>query len=146
MPIIEFESLEEMAEAEEANRKAADSAVNPQQAAATIGSKFIKLSGEVVIYGEILDPCAPPEDGEEEDEDDRADREAERETRAMPHMANYRFTRSYSKVCPEGELGDVHVSTIVVLSEAAFQEAKSLRWPSDRATIQRIYRASKGAS
>lgn len=40
----------------------------------------------------------------------------------------FRFGRAYSVACPEGELGDTHVSTMIPISEEAFEEAKSLNW------------------
>jgi len=39
------------------------------------------------------------------------------------HLRHYRFCRCYSVGCPEGELGDVHVSTVLCLVSRAFFEA-----------------------
>jgi hypothetical protein len=39
------------------------------------------------------------------------------------HLRNYRFCKCYSESCPEGELGDVHVSSISgILSREEFEE------------------------
>ena len=39
------------------------------------------------------------------------------------HLRHYRFCRCHSVACPEGELGDVHVSTVLCLVSRAFFEA-----------------------
>lgn len=45
------------------------------------------------------------------------------------HMLNYRFTKSYSVACPEGELGDVHVCTIAaILDREQFEKAREDSW------------------
>lgn len=39
------------------------------------------------------------------------------------HLRNYRFCKCYSEACPEGEMGDVHVSVISgILSREEFEE------------------------
>ena len=40
-----------------------------------------------------------------------------------PHLRHYRFCRYFSVACPEGEVGDVHVSTVLCLISRAFFEA-----------------------
>ena len=43
----------------------------------------------------------------------------------QPHMENYRFTRSYSIVIPEGEYGDIHLSIAIgKVSRDVFDELK----------------------
>jgi len=39
------------------------------------------------------------------------------------HLRHYRFCRCFSVACPEGEVGDVHVSTVLCLISRAFFEA-----------------------
>jgi len=39
------------------------------------------------------------------------------------HLRHYRFCRCHSVVCPEGEVGDVHVSTVLCRVSRAFFEA-----------------------
>ena len=94
-----FASHEEaMARLEEA-RKAADARVRPWQAAVKPGDRFINFGEGLVIFGEVL------------------------ETYKEERLKHYRFCRCYSVACPEGELGDVHVSTLVALVSRAFFEA-----------------------
>ena len=45
------------------------------------------------------------------------------------HLRNYRLVRAYSIICPEGELGDVHVSSISeIITEEEFEKAKMNGW------------------
>ena len=89
---------EAMARLEEA-RKAADARVKPWQAALKPGERFLYLAEGLVILGEVL------------------------ETYEEPHLKHYRFCRCFSVACPEGELGDVHVSVILAPVSRAFFEA-----------------------
>jgi hypothetical protein len=42
---------------------------------------------------------------------------------------HYRFCRCFSVVCPEGELGDVHVSTVrCIMSRGLFERLKEQGW------------------
>lgn len=53
----------------------------------------------------------------------------ELESRQSPHMRNFRFVRAYSTLCPEGELGDWHISTVLcVLTPQQFKEASEALW------------------
>ena len=99
--MVEVESFatheEAMARIEEC-RKAADARVKPWQAALKPGERFIYLGEGLVIFGEVL------------------------ETYEEERLKHYRFCRCYSVACLEGELGDVHVSTVVALVSRRFFE------------------------
>lgn len=86
--------------------KAADARVLPRQAALKPGDLFIAESdGDFLVFGKVL--------------------EGYKEKR----LRHYRFCRCFSEVCPEGELGDVHVSTILrKLSREAFEQAREKGW------------------
>ena len=46
-----------------------------------------------------------------------------------PHLKHYRFCRCFSVACPEGELGDVHVSTVACrISRRFFEEMRQAGW------------------
>ena len=81
--------------------EAADARVKPWQAPVKVGDCFIADSGEedLLVFGEVLE-------GYQE-----------------AHLRHYRFCRCYSVACPEGEVGDVHVSTVLYLVSRAFFEA-----------------------
>ena len=42
---------------------------------------------------------------------------------AEAYLRHYRFCRCFSVACPEGEVGDVHVSAVLCLVSRAFFEA-----------------------
>lgn len=109
-----FDSFEEMMDSIDKSRKAADERVESWQAAVKPGDFFVRMSPApgLTIYGEILDP------GEDA------------ELYAEPQMKGFRPTRAYSKACPEGEMGDVHVSAIwKLIPRESFEKARELGWP-----------------
>lgn len=126
--ITEYDSLEEMFQAIAAAEKEASAKVTDEQRAAfQVGDLFFRFAQGVAIYGEIVDPTLHAED-EEEVEDLR-------ETYNQVHMRNYRFTRCFSVMCPEGELGDTHLSTMHKISQRQFEMARGMGWPSGVATL-----------
>ena len=102
-----FDTLEEAQARLCQAMEAADARVKPWQAAVKIGDCFIADSGEegLVVFGEVLEGYTDP------------------------HLRHYRFCRCFSVACPEGELGDVHVSTILaVVSRAFFEAMRQAGW------------------
>jgi hypothetical protein len=101
MEVEFFDSLEEAQARLHQAMEAADARVKPWQAAVKVGDCFIADSGEedLLVFGEVL--------------------EGYQET----HLQHYRFCRCFSVACPEGEVGDVHVSTVLCLVSRAFFEA-----------------------
>ena len=125
-----FDSDEEMWAQLWANMKAADANVGPEANLYKPGDFFARLMPEIgmIVYGEILDSVEQTRACGGTDEEV----EWEQEMRADPAMQHYRFTRSYSEVCPKGELGDQHVSVIsTTLTAEEFERARSLEWPCD---------------
>ena len=106
MEVEFFSSTEEAIERLEEARKAANGRVKPWQAQVKQGQYFVVVCDEgLVIYGEVL------EDYQEE------------------RLQHYRFCKCYSVACPQGELGDVHVSTITrVITKVEFDEAHQSGW------------------
>jgi hypothetical protein len=45
------------------------------------------------------------------------------------HSRGYRFSTAYSQWEPDGEIGDVHISTMAKITKELFDEAKALGWP-----------------
>ena len=132
--ITQFDDVEDFFAAEEKARVEADARVQPYQAAVKVGDFVVRAACGMIIYGEVLDPCKSeePEEGlsPEDLEEIRAEMEVERQSWAQPEMKNYRFSRCYSQACPEGELGDFHVSSVLcVIPPVAFKEAQRQGWP-----------------
>jgi hypothetical protein len=101
MEVEFFDSLEEAQACLRQAMEAADSRVKPWQAAVKVGDCFVADGDEedLVVFGEVLE-------GYQE-----------------AHLRHYRFCRCFSVACPEGEVGDVHVSTVLCLVSRAFFEA-----------------------
>ena len=127
MKIMAFNSPEEMMAYMEKSREAADANTDPVQASLNIGDFFIRTAQDIIIYGEICDPV----DGDSEEE-----RDYQRRVYEAPHMKLYRFSKCYSPVCPDGEYGDIHLSTVELkISSEMFQRCKDADWPQDRDTL-----------
>ena len=106
MRIEYFDSFEEMIEALEKAVEEADARVQDWQRSIRVGDYFVRSTPYgFPIYCEVL--------GEYEEE----------------HLKNFRFCRCYSIVCPDGELGDVHISTAErKITKEEFEEAKRRGW------------------
>ena len=124
-----FDSVDEMFDAVRRAGEEADKHVRPLQSGVSIGDHFAVLSDEgFTVYGEVLDPAKPTYPCSVEV---AAEIASEAKLYDEPHMRHYRFTRCFSVVCPEGECGDTHVSTIAALmTPEVFEYSRSLGWPS----------------
>lgn len=113
------------------NRQAADENVRPSQILSH-GDFFLREYHGFRIYGEVLDVGGVLLNGQqlsslsEEEREEYDDGVAQY---AQPHMRFYRFTKCYSVACPRGEMGDVHLSTVVQkLTTEEFLTAKAKGW------------------
>jgi hypothetical protein len=107
MKVEFFDSLEEAQQRLRQAMEAADARVKMWQAAVKVGDCFIADGGEegLLVFGEVLE-------GYQE-----------------PHLQHYRFCRCYSVACPEGELGDVHISTILNwICRECFERLRQRGW------------------
>ena len=103
MEIQMFDSNEEMLDAVRRAREAADARVQPWQAAIKPGDFFVRVA---MLCSELLTIYA------------------------QSHMRHYRLSKCFSEACPEGEMGDVHVSSIrAVIEKEEFEFARSKGWP-----------------
>ena len=119
MEIQSFDSTKEMFETVRRAREAADAQVKPWQAAIKLGDHFVRVvmfgAERLTIYGEIIESPFLQD----------------REIFTQPHMKYYRFSRCFSVACPEGEIGDVHVSTVhQLIDKETFELARLSHWPS----------------
>lgn len=94
----------------EAQRQAA-TCIQPWQRNLKPGDLFYRLHEcGIIIFGEVL-----PMTGYDEPDDEL--------------MPDYRLTRCYSEVLPEGELGEIHISVVDgILTPEQFAEAKAKGW------------------
>jgi hypothetical protein len=130
-----YNSFEEMMADIQKNLEEADSGVQPWQTEMKDGEYFLRVDGEIPIYGKIVSPFQIYDDyraNGEMDEELEEEEKWEREARAQPHLKNMRFSMCYSMYCPEGELGDTHiVSMYRKLTEEQFNYAKESNWNPD---------------
>ncbi len=126
-----MDTLDDFFEAETKARETADSRVTPDQILSP-GDYCIRVISGITIYSEILDAAAFFLGNRSLDDLEVEEREEYDDTRTMyaePHMKYYRFTRSYSAVCPSGEYGDCHLSEVTKkISRNEFERAKKAGW------------------
>lgn len=135
--VLAFGSLEEALDHLSLCQKQADRRVDPFLELKA-GDFFVRIAGEIVIYGEVLDPALPAFPGKHSKRELAEIRE-EAQIYGQPHMRHYRFTRCFSPCCPDGELGDVHVSTVqALLSKEQFELAKKNHWPQEDAEVRTL--------
>ena len=122
MDFESFDTFEDMQKAEEkAQKSAAERTKNWQIELAKPGSYAISMAHDLLLFHEILDPLVNVEDPEE--------KKYIKETYGQEHMKYYKFTRSYSVACEEGELGDIHVSMILAfVTKEYFLAMKEAGW------------------
>ena len=106
MEVEWFATHDEAAKRLDEAMKAADAKVQPWQAAIEPGECFVMEADEgFLIFGEVLEGSEPG------------------------RCQHYRFCRCFSVACPEGELGDVHVSGILsLISRELFEHARKNGW------------------
>lgn len=118
--VTTFDSLEDMIEAlEEQGKKAKESANNLRsylEKFRELGTCFVMAHpAGFFIYGQVEGSDYP---------EDLQDLEAS-------FQDGYVFCRAFSEVCPEGELGSIHISKIeAVISQEGFNGAREKGWPS----------------
>ena len=105
-----FDSYEEMMDAIDKAREAADTRVAPWQADVKAGDYFVQATEYgFLIFGHV--------------------QESDEEFYKTDKGKHFRFCRCFSVACPEGELGDVHVSVItLVISESVFRRYEAKHW------------------
>jgi len=119
MEIQFFDSTKEMFETIHKAREAADAKVKPWQAQIKPGDCFVSandLGTEIItIYGQVIESPNPQE----------------RALFTQHHMRHFRLARCFSEACPEGEIGDIHVSTLLsIIDLETFELARLTGWPS----------------
>ncbi len=104
----EDDDLDQLFQELNQDREAADARVQSWQAAIKPGDYFRRATPYgFPIYGEILEEDEPRE----------------------PRLQHFRLCEAYSVACPEGEMGEIHVSTIdAIISIQQFEVYKRRGW------------------
>jgi hypothetical protein len=117
MPIYEFDSVEDLFAAMEADQKAADEAAKTHHLKVEDfkhGDYFASPRPDfgVVIFGEVWEYC------EKYPEDNESIQEA--------RQRGYLYGRCFSPICPEGEIGSTHITNVSAkVSAEVFERAKA---------------------
>ena len=116
MTVRTFENFEEMVDFMAANRRTADSNIQDWQREIKPGDFVVRVySEDLLIFGEILDIIEIEKQYYDLDDEEQAEEFSfteEHYREGGNWHGSYRFGRFYSIMCPEGELGDIHLSTI----------------------------------
>jgi len=114
--IKEYARFENYAEDDEVMLKPAQVSIKPGQF--FINSRY---DPELPIFGEILDI--------ENLGHDEYEHKNINESYAQPQMKYYRLTKCYSAACPEGEIGDIHLSDVdAIIDGILFEYYKKNGW------------------
>lgn len=110
MEFESFDTFDEMLAAIDKARVAADSRVLPWQSEIKPGDYFVQGTPYgFLIFGQVL--------------------EADDAFYKSDEGKHYRLCQCYSVACPEGEMGDVHVSVIgMVINETVFKRFEAKGW------------------
>lgn len=126
-----MDDIEDFFQQETLNRLAADQKVSPEQLVQP-GDYCVHECADFLIYSEILDAAQHQLRGRSVsslDAEELAEYQETKESYECETMRHYRFTRSYSECCTYGELGDLHISTILrKISRQEFEQAKAKGW------------------
>jgi hypothetical protein len=125
-----FEAMQEaMAKAEdEANRHVTDAQRNITYGDYWFRALDLGMGEYLTIYGR----CWTREEiAEGETEEGAPDEELTYTMSIMDdaHRRGYRFSTAYSQWEPDGEIGDVHISTMQQITQEQFEAAKEAKWP-----------------
>lgn len=130
MPVVFYDSPEEMFEAIGRGVEAAKKRATAKQNAITYGDYWMRAFEDILIFGHIYSEeelwTAEAELGASEEEI-----KEEKEMMAGNYENGFRFGRAYSLICPEGELGDTHVSDMIPITQQEFEDAEDLYWIPD---------------
>lgn len=124
-----YDSFEEMMEDLGRAIQGADARVRSAQAGIRPGQYFINFrhGRDLPIFGEVLDIRKLGHDEEEQ--------KYINEQYAEPHMTFFRPTRCYSMACPEGEVGDTHLSEVdAIIDRELFEYYRENGWYGRRQT------------
>lgn len=115
MPVVTgFNSFDEMTEYMAERQRKAKEAISPVQAAMQAGDHYLVDSGlGFFIFGEI---------------------------RERPQANGFCFCMGYSVACPEGELGDVHLSSMVPIEPDEFEAVEARGWTFPELVVAAIQR------
>lgn len=127
MPAQFFNTPEEMFEAISRGVEQAKARATPKQNAITYGDYWVRAYEDILIFGYIY---SEEELWAKERELGASEEEIEEEKAMMEgnYQNGFRFGKAYSIICPEGELGDTHVSDMLPLTKQEFEDARDLYW------------------
>ena len=130
----EFKTLSDMIEFLQTQR---DDAVarTPESMEVAVGDHVLRMesigSKILAIYGTITDPLDYWLENPPETEDDRAEMDYEVRCNARDREDGFTFGKWYSEMCPDGEFGTAHRSTLdLKLSPENFERARALNFTS----------------
>lgn len=129
MTFIPFDDFDSMMEALQQQKERAKSWIKPRQARITYGDYWMSPRDDygLLIFGRITprDELDATERRLGASEDEIA---YQHEVMDASYADGYRFGDAYSIACPEGELGDTHVSQMAPITEEEFNQARDLKW------------------
>lgn len=129
MVVQSFDNFEDMMKAVNRGVERAKASATPRQNAITFGDYWMapRPDWDLVIFGYVMTEdelySSSAYNGVDPEEI-----EYEKAAMAASYADGFRFGRAYSVACPEGELGDSHVCTMIQITKEQFERAKDNGW------------------
>lgn len=132
MTVETYATTEELLASMTSAREAADESIQPWQRELKPGDKVVRLYGDLVIFGQLLDVLELERQEYDLDDPEEAAQCAEMARFYSPSgdwYQSFRFGKFYSVACTEGELGDVHLATVAAkITEGTYELARVGGW------------------
>jgi hypothetical protein len=127
MTVQSFDNAEDMFAAINRGVEAAKRRATPRQWAISYGDYWLRTFEGFIIAGRIT-PEAELWGAEEELGASGEELEEERRMMEDSYADGFRFGKAWSIACPEGELGDTHISDMIPITKEEFEQLKDLDW------------------
>lgn len=149
MTIQMFDDFDAMFDAIDKGVEKAQAMTLPVQERITYGDYWMRYWEDFLIFG-YIHTSEEVEAKERELGADDAEILYERRMMLSSYNRGFRFGTAYSTLCPEGELGDTHVASMVPLTREEFEQARELGWNTEEiiqtdwfnTAVERFFRAN----
>lgn len=128
--MMEFGSVDEAFDWMKRMEQRANSRIHPIQHEVKRGGYAIRPYHEFHIFGYVKTTEEIAED-ELKCGADAVELNYTMQTLAESYLRGYRHGMWYSPVCPEGELGDAHISNLIPITKEDFELARASKWEID---------------
>lgn len=131
MTFIPFDDLDDAFESMRKNEEEANANLLPAQGNVVWGSYWVRPYDDILVFGYVF---TPEENISSEVEAGSTPEELKYTVKRLreSYTRGYRYGRCHSILCPEGELGDTHLSQVLPVTAEVFETGRRQGWQLDR--------------